>query len=602
MVYDSGFGYGDSFISIPTIMKLKEEGYLVRLITQSKNTPIFDLLPPDTFEVICDMNSQQRFYTHDFDIALNGLYWWANGRVCNFGENVMNYFYHWNGLDGNLDGELFKIDIPKEEIAKADLLIEEKSGGKPVIVFQTLMSFWNKMINYETWNDAINKLKEDFCILQIGAPMRFNGTVNLCGKTSIRESIALAKQSDVLMGGDSWLNHASGFLKKAGVFTWTSTSPEDYGYCWNRNIWHPEVADCLPCGRPYRWMYDYNYKRPDSWERDDAGWCCPDKFCAKAITPEEIVEQIYNCYDEQKYATTNFSFKDYKKEEDQYIKSIVQIKENDPKVSFVVVTYDKLDKLDEVIKGIGDNCPYEYEIILVDNGDKGLQDYLKIPEKHMNKNGLYEWEKSNIKVLGYTSNLGYSGGNNAGIEFSNSKHDYFVIVNPDLIIKDENCIKRLIQYAGKDCISGKLVGTNDWYTYPASFPTYKIAGEIPFFYDTPTHNMPGWMPMPYIDGSLMCFSRKIYEDTGGFDTNLPEKVYFDEAPLLFKAFLKGYQIRDARIDGFFDHKHTDYDIGNVANWTKNNRQYFYEEYALKNWSLFLSYLAGDCIKNSKLNK
>lgn len=579
-IFDCGFGYGDCFISIPTIMEIYKMGYKVRLITLDKNIPIFKLLPEEIFSGIFHMNSQQLFYEDDFDLVINGQYWWYNGTVRKFGSNVMDAFARYNRIFtdeiGMISGLLPELNIPRDVRNKIKNLIMTQAKGRPTVLYQSLVSFWNKMIAPNKWQEVVKELSTHFCIIQIGAKQHCPGTVDLTEKTSILESIALASECDILLGGDSWMNHCSGFVKTPGVFVWTSTGPEDYGYPWNRNIWHPEVADCMPCGRPFRWLYDYDYKSKDTWERSEAGWVCPNKYCDGAISPSEIVEQVIDLYEERE--NVDFTFRNYVKELDKDIKKIRMVEE-DYLISFIITVYDKIEKLPEVIQSIKDNCPYRYEIILVDNGDNGLHQYYKQP---------------NVKVLDYTSNLGYSGGNNAGMEFA--KGDYYIIVNPDMIIKDKRCIKQLVKYSGQTSISGKLVGTRDWYTYPASFPTYRVAGEIPFFYNQPTHDMPGWKPMPYIDGSLICIPKNIFEETGGFDTGLPELVYFDEAPLLFRAYLKGFKIVDAKIDPYIDHQHTDYATENVVKWTKANRQYFYETYALPNWNKFLKYLSGDSIK------
>lgn len=204
--------------------------------------------------------------------------------------------------------------------------------------------------------------------------------------------------------------------------------------------------------------------------------------------------------------------------------------------------------------------------------------------------------RSDVKIENTISyhgdNLGYCGGNNYLVDCSTG--EYVIIVNPDIVFKNGLCFDWLIGTAKLyDCICGKLVGKGH-YTYASSFPTDKKYSphELPFFYNDDVLTKPGnWKPMKYIDGSLMCCSRRIYDSVGGFDANI-FPGYFGENAFCFNAYLRGFDIKAAHIKGLYEH------IGDGSTesnddkikWAKSAREYFYSYHALPNWDEFIKYL------------
>ena len=141
-------------------------------------------------------------------------------------------------------------------------------------------------------------LKMGGTVIQIGGDnvpinMINNKAINLVKSTSIDQTLALIKNADLFVGGDSFCQHASAFLKTPSVIYWCGTSPEAFGYNTSSNIAHPEIAYCQKnkSGRPTRWLYDYDYKDRNHWgSRNESGWSCPIKLCEKAIQVNEMLD------------------------------------------------------------------------------------------------------------------------------------------------------------------------------------------------------------------------------------------------------------------------------------------------------------------------
>lgn len=260
-------------------------------------------------------------------------------------------------------------------------------------------------------------------------------------------------------------------------------------------------------------------------------------------------------------------------------------------ISFVCVVYkhpiDMVQRMVNSIDSVMQYCPFfDYEIIILENSAELISD---------SKIKRLELVSSKVKVFVVPGNLGYCGGNNFAIE--RTKNDYIIIINPDIVIENSLSIDWLVGTSKlHNCISGKLIGTPEWYTYTSSFPTdrkYK-PNELPFFYDQPTLIKSGnWKVFKYIDGCFFCFSKKLWTDIGGFDENI-FPGYFGENTFCFKSYLKGYGINNCNIDGLFSHDNYDSNSkqssNNVMTWSKFGREYFYENYALSNWEKFIQYL------------
>lgn len=224
-------------------------------------------------------------------------------------------------------------------------------------------------------------------------------------------------------------------------------------------------------------------------------------------------------------------------------------------------------------------CPYfSYQFILVNNGLNELTDIDDCDD---------------ILFLEPKTNLGYCDGNNLGMRLV--QRDYIIIVNPDVIFNNSLCFDWLISTAKRyDCITGDLIGTPQWYTYPASLPTDKIyeIDELPFYFDEPTHDKPGnWKPLKYINGCLFAFKTQLWKDRKIiFDPNI-FPGYFGETAMCFNAYLQNVELKDCAVKNWYTHNsiHNDEEKQKIKEWTKIARDYFYINYITKNWNAFLKF-------------
>lgn len=106
-----------------------------------------------------------------------------------------------------------------------------------------------------------------------------------------------------------------------------------------------------------------------------------------------------------------------------------------PKVSIVILDFMKAKRVSENVKSIlAQEVDFPLEVIVVDNsvnaGNAEILSELK--------------ELPNVEVIINSENVGYVGGNNEGAK--KARGEYLLIVNPDIIWREKNTLKKMIDY------------------------------------------------------------------------------------------------------------------------------------------------------------
>ena len=295
---DRGIGFGDAIMAHSTFKELAEK-YKVKVIAPDRTYPAFKLYCHHYDIELFSVTSQSQFYTNDYVEAFNLIYWDVFNKLRNLPNHAINCIRQLGQLplytkeNKNI---LPEIQIPKEILTRINLTLSALK--KPIILIHPLISYYNKMISSKTYLEIINKLSKIGTVIQIGTTTdqkwidkRF---IDLNTKTSLDETLALIKLSDVIFCGDTFIQHAAAALKTPCVVFFCGTTPMDFGYPFFTNIFDPITVPCqLKCGRPLRWLYDYTYSDINKWDsRDEAGWICPTKFCERNIVSDDVISKV----------------------------------------------------------------------------------------------------------------------------------------------------------------------------------------------------------------------------------------------------------------------------------------------------------------------
>lgn len=296
---DRAMGFGDAVMAYSTLKDLSEK-YYVRVMCPDKTASAVQLYEKHCGFKAYNVTQQGLFYNNDYIKSLNLIYWDVYNSLRNLPHHAINLMREIAGLElytRDNPRELPELPIDPNVLNKMKLTID--SLPKPIIVTHPLVSFWNKMLSsnkYIKILDGISKLNGT--LIQIGTKVSndliYSNCVNLLDKTSLQETLAIIKLADVIFCGDTFIQHAAATLKTPSVVFFCGTATFEFGYPFFNNIFHPIEVPCqIKCGRPTRWLYDYEYKEPGQWStRNETGWICPVKLCESIITIDECVSKI----------------------------------------------------------------------------------------------------------------------------------------------------------------------------------------------------------------------------------------------------------------------------------------------------------------------
>lgn len=206
-------------------------------------------------------------------------------------HHLMYNFCKEMGLDDNCYNYGFNpIFYPSSNPDLNSLLASKKN----IITFHCTAG-WSPYKNWQmnNWQELVNRINKlnNYILVQIGAkedPV-LTGVINTMGKFSIVESIRLIKSAYLHLGVDSFSNHATALLPYTpGIILWGSTSPLEFGYGHNVNVWKP--LKCSPCHKQYDWkILNPNGKCPlDKLQT----WETPLHPCMANITVDEVFIEI----------------------------------------------------------------------------------------------------------------------------------------------------------------------------------------------------------------------------------------------------------------------------------------------------------------------
>ncbi len=112
-------------------------------------------------------------------------------------------------------------------------------------------------------------------------------------------------------------------------------------------------------------------------------------------------------------------------------------------ISIIIVNYNTPDDTKATVQSLSkiNHSGFDYRIIVVDNGSKEILNFSRIFLKKNTK----------VDLLRSESNLGFSGGNNLGIQHAIDHYDsdYYLLLNSDTVV-DKNFLQALYDMAKKD--------------------------------------------------------------------------------------------------------------------------------------------------------
>jgi GT2 family glycosyltransferase len=190
-------------------------------------------------------------------------------------------------------------------------------------------------------------------------------------------------------------------------------------------------------------------------------------------------------------------------------------------VSVVIVAYKSGPALVRCIDSLKRGGA-EVEVIVVDNGDEGL-------------------ELDEAQVLRPGRNLGYAGGCNLGAE--HARGDVLLFLNPDTVV-EEGAVAELARTVSEDGVGaamGRLLLLSDPAVLNSRGAVIHIAG-LGWSSGHGEHASTVTEPVEitYANGSVLAMPRALFEELGGFTEEL--FLYHEDLELGWRARMRGQRI------------------------------------------------------------
>ena len=180
---------------------------------------------------------------------------------------------------------------------------------------------------------------------------------------------------------------------------------------------------------------------------------------------------------------------------------VMQVDENKPLVSIVMLTYNALDYTKQCLNSILSQTHYPYELVLVDNASSdGTPEYLR----------EFKQRYSNVTLIENQKNTGFAGGNNQGVKAARGK--YVLLLNNDVLV-GKSWLGDLVSALEKDPKIG-MVGPITNY-----ISGLQRVDKVPY---TDTREFPGFAAkVRVINQNKITARRRI----AGFAVLMPKTVY-----------------------------------------------------------------------------
>lgn len=204
------------------------------------------------------------------------------------------------------------------------------------------------------------------------------------------------------------------------------------------------------------------------------------------------------------------------------------------KVFIVVLNWNGLGDTKECVYSLQKNIYCNFEIIIVDNGssDNSAQELIK--------------EFPNIKLIENGDNLGFSGGNNVGIDYS-LKHgaDYILLLNNDTIVEND-FLSELVKAGESDGEIGLLGSKICYHKEPRMI--WFAGGKIDWMKIKGTHigldrpddgKYDTGKEVDYLTGCCLLVKRSVFEKIGKLSEDY--FLYYEDTDFCLRAKNAGFE-------------------------------------------------------------
>jgi GT2 family glycosyltransferase len=202
-----------------------------------------------------------------------------------------------------------------------------------------------------------------------------------------------------------------------------------------------------------------------------------------------------------------------------------------PKVSVIILNWNGRELLGDCLASVLAQAFKGFEVILVDNGST---------------DGSAEWvatEYPQVRVLRLAENLGFCGGNNAGVRIA--RGEYLVLLNNDTVVEPdwlEPLYTTIVSDPRIAACDSKVLYSGARNTIWSAGASYTIAGTANFRAQGASEDALGPDPAE-VFSAVACsaiYRRPVWDEIGGLDETF--FAGYEDVDWSFRARLRGYRI------------------------------------------------------------
>ncbi len=232
-------GIGDGLLVTPALKALKQKypNSEIRVVCNDNHKEIFENNPSIDFLSVSPDESAIKDVKQIYETNYGKL------------KPSINYKKHATEiiadlLEVQLKNKKLQVFLTEKEEEKAKKILSKYKN--PITMHITSKCSKNQEWFVDRWEKlAKNMFEYDFIQLGSKDDPLVKGVIDMRGKTTVREAIALVKHSKCFVGVDSFLGHAPNITGTPGVVLFGPSNPIVWGYDENINIY--KDLKCAPC-------------------------------------------------------------------------------------------------------------------------------------------------------------------------------------------------------------------------------------------------------------------------------------------------------------------------------------------------------------------
>ena len=277
-------GYGDILLTTATLKKLREIYPEIRIFCQNrkkaseilKYNPCLDRFVPFPYHLFPKNGSIKATNNLDADpMIFYPSYGFLRPSLIVPQRHAINIIADMIGIEANHKD--MSVDLSSAEIDYARRF--KKDIGKQFIILQTTSDSPGRAWPYERWVEVVKFLKScGNTTVQVGGSddKAIPGVIDMLGKTTILQALALLSEAAFFLGVDSVFQHAAYALKLPAIVLFGSSSPTVWGYSRHINLY--KKLPCQPC-----------VDNPQPTVNR-----CMEQKCMLKISADEVISQVRN--------------------------------------------------------------------------------------------------------------------------------------------------------------------------------------------------------------------------------------------------------------------------------------------------------------------